>query len=805
VVIQKVARCYNARHHFRQTKKLAKFLQSMFRRFKAVQRLNWLRTSLMIEAEMRVHHAFRNREIIAVKKMVTSTAELRVGASYSRAGGARNHCLHKRILVGVDYLQDVNSVYPAGWLQPVLGFCRDLHANKKLDVEHIAVGGNFTVLVDDASNVYTFGQNTVGQLAKPKKRDDAVPVIADSVLHCIDQINATEQKLSMSLYSIQNIGSAKISKVVCGKEHCIVLTRSGYAISWGNNSRGQLGYGLRDFRASPVPRRVQLSKVADVCCGQFHSACLAGPGVLYTWGAAECLGRPSASTSDGRKDCGVPQQVTCFVNKRVGSLCCGDSFNVARQGVRVYTWGKDTSGQLGRVVTADEPADQPAIVRGIPIHSKEADDVFITTGGKHTLISTRQGLYAWGWNRYGQVGQGSTEDVKLPANITTNITDTRDAKIGILEELAKAQAASPAAAPEAGAPGESSFGSLFSEMSTNDAAAPPPPPAAAATTEEASSQETKEVPTFRCIVAGRRHTMVTLSSGELLVWGYVNHFNNLYGTGNQLLRRIKFNGVANARESVPSVVTLPSMVVLNAGMPGKYHLENFSSTCVSMSSIIFAPTDEAPAMEDAKKENLRASSSPLYRSQRRATAGSSPVRRASLSHSELQNATILRDTVVPRGVVKKYEDHRTSEDQKRNNRETALTEEFRRVRYQVDFDSQEKSKVANRKAQKIEAQKKVMREREGELTSKMIEDLFDPSFLSLERQFREKPQAAMPAWDVDPMAEATRNGGTSMESTGSMDKDDENPDQVSTQEMRDLQALVMTMNKESADREYITK
>ena len=75
VVIQKVARCYNARHHFRQTKKLAKFLQSMFRRFKAVQRLNWLRTSLMIEAEMRVHHAFRNREIIAVKKMEATAAQ----------------------------------------------------------------------------------------------------------------------------------------------------------------------------------------------------------------------------------------------------------------------------------------------------------------------------------------------------------------------------------------------------------------------------------------------------------------------------------------------------------------------------------------------------------------------------------------------------------------------------------------------------------------------------------------------------------------------------------------------------------
>ena len=43
----------------------------------------------------------------------------------------------------------------------------------------------------------------------------------------------------------------RVTDVVCGKEHCLMLTESGRVYSWGGGSRGQLGHGTLSSESSP--------------------------------------------------------------------------------------------------------------------------------------------------------------------------------------------------------------------------------------------------------------------------------------------------------------------------------------------------------------------------------------------------------------------------------------------------------------------------------------------------------------------------------------------------------------------------
>lgn len=54
----------------------------------------------------------------------------------------------------------------SGWLSPILKFCKYLQENEKKSVQKICVGAYFTAILDDMSNIYTFGLGDLGQLGR---------------------------------------------------------------------------------------------------------------------------------------------------------------------------------------------------------------------------------------------------------------------------------------------------------------------------------------------------------------------------------------------------------------------------------------------------------------------------------------------------------------------------------------------------------------------------------------------------------------------------------------------------------------
>jgi len=77
----------------------------------------------------------------------------------------------------------------------------------------------------------------------------------------------------------------KVTDVVCGKEHCLLLTEHGQVFSWGVGSRGQLGHG--NLLSEDKPRLVMAldgMRIRKVAAGGWHSACISQYDDLYMFG-----------------------------------------------------------------------------------------------------------------------------------------------------------------------------------------------------------------------------------------------------------------------------------------------------------------------------------------------------------------------------------------------------------------------------------------------------------------------------------------------------------------------------------------
>ena len=77
----------------------------------------------------------------------------------------------------------------------------------------------------------------------------------------------------------------RVTDVVCGKEHCLMLTESGRVYSWGGGSRGQLGHGT--LSSEPRPRLIAALdglRITKITAGGWHSACISQFDDLYMFG-----------------------------------------------------------------------------------------------------------------------------------------------------------------------------------------------------------------------------------------------------------------------------------------------------------------------------------------------------------------------------------------------------------------------------------------------------------------------------------------------------------------------------------------
>ena len=203
-------------------------------------------------------------------------------------------------------------------------------------------------------------------------------------------------------------GDLTFSSVSPGREHTCGLTATGSAYCWG--AGGLLGDGSSVGSAVPVAVTGGLTFSA-LSAGASRTCGLTATGAAYCWGAGP-LGDGSSAGST------VPVAVGgggTFIAISAGGFDAGYTCGVNTSGT-AYCWGDGGHGELGNGSNGFSlvPA---AVSGGLAFSAVDAGWRYHTCG-----LTTNGAAYCWGFNVWGQLGNGLTEDAAVPVAVSGGLT-----------------------------------------------------------------------------------------------------------------------------------------------------------------------------------------------------------------------------------------------------------------------------------------------------------------------------------------------------------------------------------------------
>lgn len=200
-----------------------------------------------------------------------------------------------------------------------------------------------------------------------------------------------------------------INSVAAGNGHFVIIASAYDVFAWGSNSHGQLGDGTLTSSSTPVrvifPAPVQ--SITAVAAGYLHSLAITGDGV-YAWGQNEQGQLGDGTTVNRSTPVKVlfPAAVTSVSAISAGFM---DSFAITNDGL--YAWGYNFFGELGDGTNVNRLT--PVKVT-FPRRPAFTTIYSVAAGEYHTLALTDAGVFAWGENISGQLGDGSLTDSPVP-------------------------------------------------------------------------------------------------------------------------------------------------------------------------------------------------------------------------------------------------------------------------------------------------------------------------------------------------------------------------------------------------------
>ena len=272
----------------------------------------------------------------------------------------------------------------------------------------IAAGRDHSVTVKSDGTVWTWGDNTYGQLGdnsfSTTQRLYPVPVLAGD---------------APNLAPLSGVKAVAASDV-----HTLALKTDGTVWAWGNNDAGQLGIGTTAERRTATPVAVLNDVQAITARGASSSSDHAASsrnlaqrrdGSIWGWGDdTDCeLGDTAAALGSAAPRISTPVRLANLSN--LGLWVCdiaqGDAHGIAStpDGI-AWTWGRNNQGQLGDNTTTTRCAP-------IPVPGVSAVET-VGAGAEHTFVTLRDG-WVWGWGRndQGQLGVGDTNPRLTPTQM----------------------------------------------------------------------------------------------------------------------------------------------------------------------------------------------------------------------------------------------------------------------------------------------------------------------------------------------------------------------------------------------------
>jgi alpha-tubulin suppressor-like RCC1 family protein len=141
----------------------------------------------------------------------------------------------------------------------------------------------------------------------------------------------------------------------------------------------------------------------------------AGRGYVYTWGAAEAIGRGDAGASGRGGSTMTPKMLEGAMGRQVADVATGLQHTVlVLSSGEVMSWGSNKYGQCG-TASKELLIARPTYVAALFGHRA----VSVACGGAHTFVISDTGkAFSWGQGACGQLGHGhKNATVALPTHV----------------------------------------------------------------------------------------------------------------------------------------------------------------------------------------------------------------------------------------------------------------------------------------------------------------------------------------------------------------------------------------------------
>eukprot|EP00055_Hartaetosiga_balthica_P010313 m.43646 g.43646 ORF g.43646 m.43646 type:complete len:486 (-) comp7121_c0_seq2:663-2120(-) len=268
----------------------------------------------------------------------------------------KHHCLYT-------FGNGVYCGHGSNFMDAIISIPRPVKMFASIHIRMVACGSHHTLALSMEGKVYSWGENSCGQLGNGEPEDVFSPMPVTDLL-----------------------GKA-VKKVAAGAKHSMVLTYGMDVFSFGDNTMGQLGHGdLRNRIRPELIRTLDGKQVWDVCCGDAHNLARTRSGHLYAWGSnieGQC------SFEGETRQSNKPLEVyRVFEEGRIVYSSCGRAHSVCvvktKNDLVVLAFGANESKQLG--LSKDHPAyTRPALFHPVRVHALDNLTIeMIVAGGNKT-------------------------------------------------------------------------------------------------------------------------------------------------------------------------------------------------------------------------------------------------------------------------------------------------------------------------------------------------------------------------------------------------------------------------------------
>lgn len=206
--------------------------------------------------------------------------------------------------------------------------------------------------------------------------------------------------------------------VSANDSYSLALKEDGTVWAWGKNDIGQLGNGA-DYLDDPVPQMVSgLDNIVDISAGASHALALKADGTVWAWGDNNKY-KLGIGSEDYKTH--TPSQVKADSgNYLTGVVAIGAGYDhslALKADGTVWAWGDNGSYQLGQGTGGNAEEAYPVQVKDSTGTDYLTGVTAIAAGSMHNLALIDGGVWSWGYNNYGQLGDGIPGSKALPVRV----------------------------------------------------------------------------------------------------------------------------------------------------------------------------------------------------------------------------------------------------------------------------------------------------------------------------------------------------------------------------------------------------